>query len=357
MKRIGTKRSFCRLLEYLAALTFALALGSPLQGAQSVTLAWDQNPENDIAGYILYYGVASGNYTNAINVGNTTTNTVSGLISAVTYFFVVTAYNTSSLESDPSTEISYTVPPAQANSPPLISTIPVQTTTRNISTLAIPFTISDAETSATNLLLSVASSNPYLVPNTAVFLTGLGSNRTIRIQPATNQTGTATITVAVSDGVATTTSAFVLDVTGNALDAWRLLHFSPSDLADASREAMVWGDKADPDHDGQDNLLEFALGLDPRQRQASQMAVTPGLVEIAGKKHLWITYKHRKNEPLLQYVPEVSPDKQNWNSGSGFVVEIGRSSIDTEFESITHQDLVPVSPNSPRFIRLKIVKN
>ncbi|HEY2952973.1 MAG TPA: fibronectin type III domain-containing protein, partial [Verrucomicrobiae bacterium] len=290
----------------MAALTLALFSGRPLQAGQSVTLAWDPNPENDIAGYILYYGVASGNYTSVTNVGNRTTNTVSGLTSAVTYYFAVTAYNTSSLESDPSTEISYTVPPAQANNLPVISAIPGQSTGKNTPTPAIPFTISDVETPAANLQLSAVSSNPWLVPNASILLSGIGSNRTITIQPATNLTGTASITVAVSDGAATTTSTFTLDVTGNALDTWRLLHFSPSDLVDASKEAMVWGDKADPDHDGLDNLLEFALGFDPGQREASALGVVPGLVEIAGQKYLEISYKHRINEPLLQYLPEVS---------------------------------------------------
>lgn len=76
-------------------------------GDQSVTLAWDPNPESDLAGYIVYYGSASRNYTNAVNVGNITTNTVSGLVNGATYFFAVTAYNTNGLESDFSAEVSY----------------------------------------------------------------------------------------------------------------------------------------------------------------------------------------------------------------------------------------------------------
>lgn len=83
-----------------------LALASA-RGEQSVTLAWDPNPESDIGGYIVYYGCASRNYTNAVNVGNVTTNTVRGLVDGATYFFAVTAYNTNGLESDFSDEVSY----------------------------------------------------------------------------------------------------------------------------------------------------------------------------------------------------------------------------------------------------------
>src|SRR6185295_467721 len=93
-----------------------------VQSAFSVTLAWDRNPEPDIAGYILHSGTNSGHYVNAANVSNVTTNTVLGLTPGVTYYFAVTAYNTSGLESDFSNEISYTadsVKPAVSISSPL----------------------------------------------------------------------------------------------------------------------------------------------------------------------------------------------------------------------------------------------
>src|SRR5690349_21646306 len=79
-----------------------------VQSALGVTLAWDRNSEPDIAGYILHSGTNSGVYLNTVNVRNVTTNMVSGLTPGVTYYFAVTAYNTSGLESDFSNEISYT---------------------------------------------------------------------------------------------------------------------------------------------------------------------------------------------------------------------------------------------------------
>src|SRR5437016_6295513 len=82
-----------------------VACNSIAQGTNGVPLAWDPNPEPDIAGYILYCGTASGTYTNSIDVGNVDTAGVSGLFNGLTYFFVVTAYNTAGLESDPSNEI------------------------------------------------------------------------------------------------------------------------------------------------------------------------------------------------------------------------------------------------------------
>jgi len=91
------------------ALVLVVLLGTYLTQAAQVTLTWDPNPELDIAGYRIYQGGGSRNYTNTLDSGLSTTNTVTGLVDGVTYFFAVTAYNTSGLESDFSNEITYTV--------------------------------------------------------------------------------------------------------------------------------------------------------------------------------------------------------------------------------------------------------
>jgi hypothetical protein len=74
--------------------------------AASLTLGWDPNPESNIGGYVLYWGTQPGVYPNSWNVGNTTTQQVTGLADATTYYFVVTAYDTSGLMSAPSAEVS-----------------------------------------------------------------------------------------------------------------------------------------------------------------------------------------------------------------------------------------------------------
>ena len=98
------------------------------------------------------------------------------------------------------------------NDAPTISDIPNQSTRRSTQTAAIPFTISDLETSASSLIVSGSSSNTTLVPNASIVFGGSGSNRTLRITPALNRTGTATITVRVRDGSLTASDTFVLTV-------------------------------------------------------------------------------------------------------------------------------------------------
>ena len=78
--------------------------------AAQVTLAWDQNPESDIAGYKIHYGTSSGSYEYKVDVGNFTSCTISGLSEGTTYYFAATAYNTSNVESSFSSQLAYTVP-------------------------------------------------------------------------------------------------------------------------------------------------------------------------------------------------------------------------------------------------------
>lgn len=85
----------------------------------SVTLAWDPSPTPDIAGYRVYYGVASGEYSYSIDV-QTTSAKISGLLGGVTYFFAVTSHNSDKLESGYSDEISY-MPGGSATEPTTIS--------------------------------------------------------------------------------------------------------------------------------------------------------------------------------------------------------------------------------------------
>lgn len=82
------------------------ALSATLPNSNMVTLAWDSSPSPAVAGYRVYLGTASGNYTTIVEVGNVTTNTVPGLTNGVTYFMAVTAYDTNGLESAFSNEIS-----------------------------------------------------------------------------------------------------------------------------------------------------------------------------------------------------------------------------------------------------------
>jgi len=79
----------------------------------STTLSWTAPTRNDdgsmlsdLAGYKIYYGRSSGNYSNEIRITNPSITTyVVDNLSADTYFFSATAFNAAGTESRFSTEI------------------------------------------------------------------------------------------------------------------------------------------------------------------------------------------------------------------------------------------------------------
>ena len=98
------------------------------------------------------------------------------------------------------------------NTAPTILSIAAQVTNEDTATGAIGFTVGDVETAAGSLVVSGSSSNTTLVPNGNIVFGGSGVNRTVTVTPASNQNGTATITVVVSDGQLSTPTSFQLTV-------------------------------------------------------------------------------------------------------------------------------------------------
>jgi hypothetical protein len=179
--------------------------------AATVTLAWDASTSGNVAAYKIYYGPASGNYTNAVNAGLSTTATVSNLADGKKYYFVATAVDNLGTESDLSDETNCITP--VVNQAPTISSIASQITLPGTPTPALPFTVGDAETLAGNLIVFATSSNPTLLPNANVVLGGSGANRTATLVPIADQLGTANVTLTVSDGAATASTVFQITVT------------------------------------------------------------------------------------------------------------------------------------------------
>jgi len=86
---------------------FACAIA---KAASSVSLEWAPNTDPAVAGYNVYYGGVSRDYTNAISAGNSTQAVVEGLVEGQSYYFAVTAYDVFGDESDYSGETVYIVP-------------------------------------------------------------------------------------------------------------------------------------------------------------------------------------------------------------------------------------------------------
>jgi Ca2+-binding RTX toxin-like protein len=99
-----------------------------------------------------------------------------------------------------------------ANDAPTISPIADQSTSEDVAKGPIHFTVGDAETPAESLVVSATSDNQDLLRDGDISLSGSGASRAIALRPAANRYGSATITVVVSDGSASTSQSFQLDV-------------------------------------------------------------------------------------------------------------------------------------------------
>jgi hypothetical protein len=102
----------------------------------------------------------------------------------------------------------------------------------------------------------------------------------------------------------------------------------------------------DPDADGIVNLLEFALGMDPRA------STTSGLPVVAAEGGVLAISYTRYAGAGLRYVAEVSDDLVTW--GSGTVVE-SRVSVSGATETWRAVETRPMAGNARRYMRVRVV--
>lgn len=189
----------------------------------TATLTWDPNMETDLAGYNVYVGTSPGIYGAPITVGNVTLYTISGLLEGVTYFFAVTAYDTSGNESIPSKEISKTIPLPSDTTPPTVSltaptpgatvtgTVTLQASaTDNVSVSGVQFMINAANLGAEVLTVpyttawNTGSLSPGTYTLTAVARDAAGNHTTsapVIVQVAAPPSGTGFLQDAGPDGL------------------------------------------------------------------------------------------------------------------------------------------------------------
>ena len=112
----------------LSTLTVFL-LSASTADAASLTLAWDPPTDGDTAGYVVWYGTVSGQYTAQVDVGFVYSHQFQSLASDATYCFAVQAYDQYGITSPLSSEVCGRTPaPPPASEP----TSPSETYPREI---------------------------------------------------------------------------------------------------------------------------------------------------------------------------------------------------------------------------------
>ncbi len=213
-------RFFSRHTGFAAAALLALA--GTAHADQSVSLQWNANSDTNTAGYYLYFGNSSTNFSNKIDVGNNTMATITGLTGkSAVYYFAATAYNSNRMESPPSNQAQFTT---SSNSGPTLAAIP--SVSGNINSLmVVTNNVSDPDKVAHTLTYSLDPGAPASMRiNTSTGLImwapkiangGTTNSVTVRVTDNFGLYSTQTVNVGVSNGVQVSFSPVVVGL-GNA---------------------------------------------------------------------------------------------------------------------------------------------
>lgn len=148
-------------------------------------LTFDQAPDIDSTGTLTYQATADSNGSATFDVVLTDSGSTD---------------NGGANQSSPAVPVTITV--NAVNDAPVIDPVsnpaPVDEDNQ-IGPLAV--TLSDVDTDLNSVTLTGTSDNQTLIPNSSIVITGTGASRMVTIQPALNQSGSATITLVANDGV------------------------------------------------------------------------------------------------------------------------------------------------------------
>ncbi len=128
-------------------------------------------------------------------------------------------------------------------------------------------------------------------------------------------------------------------------EQWRIAHHNPAQLSNS----LLSGPIADPDHDGVEHLMEYALGLDPSASSPWGLKIVNDIEAIATDEHLRLTITRNPLATDVTFAVEVSSDLLSW------------STEDTAIETSTPttlivRDTIPIGPHNRRFIRLRVTQ-
>ncbi|NOS70885.1 MAG: hypothetical protein HOP33_13260 [Verrucomicrobia bacterium] len=328
---------------FFTVLTYQSALA-----AGSANLIWDASPDANVAGYKIYYGVASGAYTNSVSLGNVTSTTLNGLSNGATYFFVATAVSATGIESDFSNETSYSVPAVVAtNRVPTLNTIAAVSINEDASQQTVNLSgISAGTGESQTLTITASSSNTGLIPNPTVTYTSPGTTGSIRFTPVANANGSATISVTVNDGQAannTVTRTFI--VTVNAVnDAPTLNAPGNISIAEDSGQQTV-------------NLTGIGSGA---ANESQTLTVTASSSNTGLIPNPTVTYTSPGSTGTLRFTPVANAtgnatitvtvnDAQSANNTASrtFTVSVGPVNDAPTITSINNQTMVANAATSP----------
>jgi VCBS repeat-containing protein len=190
---------------------YTTAEDTPLSVAAPGVLGNDTDPEGDALSASLVSGPAHGTLT--LNADGSFAYTPAADYNGPDSF----TYRASD-GSHASNTATVTITVTAVNDPPTVTVAAGGSCGTNDRSGTLNLLLADVDNAAASLTLSAASSNPALVPAANVAFAGGGASRTMTATTVSGKTGTAVLTVTVSDGQATGTVIITVRAGGNGND-------------------------------------------------------------------------------------------------------------------------------------------
>ncbi len=174
--------------------------------------------------------------------------------------------------------------------------------------------------------------------------------------PAADQVGVFTVLFKAGDGQLSSTASARVTVdpaAGSGFELWQESHW-PGVI-----DPAVIGSAADPDRDGLDNLMEYALDANPTVPDDAALPVV-GLVKSDGQSYLTLAYDRRTDDPGLTYEVVASDALHAPLAGwtvQATVMESGTPDAVTGRQHIKIRDSAPVETGGAhRYLRLRVTR-
>ncbi|MBC8040807.1 MAG: hypothetical protein H7Y06_09710 [Opitutaceae bacterium] len=199
---------------------------------------------------------------------------------------------------------------------------------------------------------AVPGTHYQALPATITIAAGQAST-TVPVTPVGDSLaqGDRTVTIAIAaDFSLVRNPAQVASVTiqDKPFDAWRFTRFTTEELADSA----ISGDSADPDADGISNLLEYALGTEPKSPNTSTRLPTPAI----DNARLTLTYTRPTTTTDLSYTLEWSDNLSTWHTGPEFTELISSTDNGNGTITVFTRAVSSLSTAPRQFLRLRVTR-
>lgn len=172
----------------------------------------------------------------------------------------------------------------------------------------VDIVIEDTETDENDLLVSVSTNRPDLISDLKI--TGTGANRQISFKTSSLFSGFAPISVTVSDGMDSRTTAIpiLVDVDMTPYEGYIASYFDEDERDDIDLTSPI----RDPDKDNMPTVIEYLLGLNPMEYNRPSEAIQVAFNLDGENCNCTLDFNKRLDDPNVQGFFWVSDNMKDW---------------------------------------------